>query len=103
MGAEIGGVIILNQFPKRIGVIRGLFQPRRLDAVVKTSRNGKLTLAFTNYTGLSFSVLATNNLAAPIATWPLVGHPIESPAGSGNYHFTNSPATNGQFYILRQP
>jgi hypothetical protein len=65
---------------------------------------GKFTFAFTNITGLSFSVLATNNLAAPTATWPLVGTVTESPTGSGKYQFTNSAATNGQlFYILRQP
>jgi hypothetical protein len=70
-----------------------------------TLSNGKLTFSFTNASGLSFSVLATNNLAAPIATWPVVGLAIESPAGSGNYRYTNSAAaTNGQqFYILRQP
>jgi hypothetical protein len=65
---------------------------------------GNLKFTFTNATGLGFSVLATNNLAAPIATWPVVGHPIESPAGSGSYQFTNSPATNSTlFYRLRQP
>ena len=65
---------------------------------------GKLTFAFTNVTGLSFSVLATNNLAAPKANWPVVGTAVESPAGSGNYQYTNSAATNAQqFYILRQP
>ena len=64
---------------------------------------GAFRLAFTNATGASFSVLATNNLTSPITNWPVVGHAVESPAGSGNYQFTNSPATNVQFYFLRQP
>jgi hypothetical protein len=66
---------------------------------------GKLKFTFTNSTGLSFSVLATNDLTAPKANWPVVGAAAESPAGSGNYSFTNSsPATNGAlFYLLRQP
>jgi hypothetical protein len=39
-----------------------------------------------------------------VATWPVVGTAVESPAGSGNYQVTNGPATNGAvFYILRQP
>jgi hypothetical protein len=64
---------------------------------------GKATFSFTNSSGLGFSVLATNDLTAPIATWPVVGTPVEGPAGT--YNYTNStPATNGQqFYILRQP
>jgi len=50
-------------------------------------------------------VLSTNNLAAPVATWPVVGPAIENPSGSGHYQFTTpNPATNSaQFYILRQP
>lgn len=66
--------------------------------------NSTMTFAFTNATGLSFSVLATNDITAPVSTWPVVGTAIESPAGSGNYSFTNSAATNGQqYFILRQP
>jgi hypothetical protein len=65
--------------------------------------NGKFSFAFTNLPGLSFSVLATNNLIAPVSTWPVVGTVVESPVGSGNYSFTNTTATNSVFYILRQP
>jgi hypothetical protein len=59
---------------------------------------------FTNITGLSYSVLATNNLLVPLTNWPVVGHTIEIPAGSGKYSFTNTGATSGQmYYMLRQP
>jgi hypothetical protein len=65
---------------------------------------GKLRFSFTNATGLSFSVLGTNDLTIPRGTWPVLGQTVESPAGSGSYSFTNSPATNSQmFYMLRQP
>ena len=61
-------------------------------------------LSFTNATGASFSVLATNNLLAPRTNWPVVGHTVENPIGSGNYQYTNTAATNAQlFYLLRQP
>lgn len=64
-----------------------------------------ITFSFTNATGLSFSVLGTNNIAAPKATWPVVGTAVENPAGSGQYQFTDpSPDTNTtRFYLLRQP
>jgi hypothetical protein len=70
-----------------------------------TLTGGKLTFSFTNFTGLNFSVLATNNITAPEATWPVIGAVVESPVSSGTYRFTNStPATNGAlFFILRQP
>ncbi len=70
-----------------------------------TLNSGNLAFSFTNGTGLSFSVLATNNLAAPVATWPVVGAAVENPPGSGQYQFiAPNPATNSaQFYILRQP
>jgi hypothetical protein len=65
----------------------------------------QFSLTFTNYHGLSFSVLATNLISAPRTTWPLVGTTTENPAGSGHYQFTDpSPSTNSPtYYILRQP
>jgi hypothetical protein len=64
----------------------------------------KFVLQFSTVTGLSFSVLSTNNLTVPRTNWPVVGQAVESPAGSGNYRYTNSaPAGAQQFYILRQP
>jgi hypothetical protein len=73
--------------------------------LVGAGATAAVQFTFTNTPGLSFSVLATNNLAAPRANWPVVGTAIENPAGSGQYQFSDSnPATNGtQFYILRQP
>ena len=69
-----------------------------------TLSGGKLIFSFTNVTGLSFSVLATNNLTAPKTNWPVVGTAVESPAGSGNYQYTNSATTNGQqYFLIRQP
>jgi hypothetical protein len=70
-----------------------------------TLSGGNLMFSFTNVTGLSFSVLGTNNIAAPKATWPVVGPAVENPPSSGHYQFTAPyPATNSvQFYILRQP
>jgi hypothetical protein len=64
---------------------------------------GKFKVSFTNATALGFSVLATNDISAPITNWPVVGPAIESPAGSGNYQYTNSTATNSLFYLIRQP
>jgi hypothetical protein len=66
---------------------------------------GAMTFAFTNATGLNFTILATNNLAAPVTNWPAIGTAVESPSGSGSYQFTDpAAATNLQrFYLLRQP
>jgi hypothetical protein len=77
--------------------------PPQLNSVAIPGGGHAFQFSFTNATGASFSVLATNNLSAPKTNWPVVGHAVESPAGSGNYQFTNSPLTNMQFYILRQP
>ena len=63
------------------------------------------TFTFTNTPGLTFSILATNNLTAPKATWPVIGTAVESPASSGNYQFTdvNAATNTTRFYLLRQP
>ena len=77
--------------------------PPQLGSVIMSGGGGSFHFGFTNATGATFSVLATNSLTIPLTNWPVVGHPIESPAGSGNYLFTNSSTTNLQFYRLRQP
>ena len=66
---------------------------------------GKFGFSFINLTGLSYSVLATNDLSAPVANWPVIGNATESSAGSGHYQFTDpNLATNSHlFYYLRQP
>ncbi|HEY3763087.1 MAG TPA: DUF1533 domain-containing protein [Verrucomicrobiae bacterium] len=68
-----------------------------------TAANGSVSLGFTNVSGLSFSVLGTNNITAPVATWPVVGHAVESPAGSGNYQFNASSTNGAEYFILHQP
>jgi hypothetical protein len=77
--------------------------PPQLGSAILSRAGGSFQFSFTNATGASFSVLATNNVAAPRTNWPVVGQATESPAGSGTYRFTNSSATNMLFYILRQP
>jgi len=64
---------------------------------------GALTFTFTNTPGFHFSVLSTNNVTAPLTTWPVVGTATESPAG--HYRFTDpNAATNRQtYYTVRQP
>jgi hypothetical protein len=65
---------------------------------------GQFVLQFTAATGLTFSVLSTNNVAAPKANWPVVGQAVESPAGSGSYQYTNpAPAGVQQYYLISQP
>jgi hypothetical protein len=69
-----------------------------------TNSAGKIAFTFTNATGLSFSIRATNNIAAP-PPWPVIGTAVETPPGSGHYQFTDpNPATNSSlFYIISQP
>ena len=60
---------------------------------------------FTNATGASFSILATTNLTTPVTNWTVVGHAVESPAGSGSYqvHRFGADEIRSNLYILRQP
>jgi len=73
--------------------------------IVGSGASAAAQFAFTNASGLSFSILATNNVTAPKANWPVIGTAVESPSGSGHYQFTdpNSATNSPRFYILRQP
>jgi hypothetical protein len=64
---------------------------------------GQFIFNFTNTPGLTISVFGTNNLTVLRSNWPVVGTAVENPTGSGNYQFTNGPATNGQQYYFTQP
>ena len=67
--------------------------------------NGTFQFGFTNLSGASFTVFATTNLAAPFNTWSSLGAVAESPAGSGQYQFTDPQATNNvqRYYHVRSP
>lgn len=63
---------------------------------------GSFRLRFVNSPGVGFTVLATTNLATPMANWLVLGAPTESPAGQ--FQFTDTTATNNQrFYRVRSP
>jgi hypothetical protein len=86
-----------------IQTIAGVTRPT-LSGVSLTG-GGALTFSFTSSPGLSFSVVGTNNVAAPVTSWPVIGGATETPPGSGHYQFVDpNLATNSSlFYILRQP
>lgn len=75
--------------------------PPKLGSVAMGT-NG-LQFAFTNATGLSFSVWSSTNVALPLNQWQNAGSPTEGPAG--HYQFTDPQAvTNSQlFYRVHQP
>jgi hypothetical protein len=63
--------------------------------------NGNFQINFTNVTGLSFVVLASTNISMPIGNWTNLGAPTESPAGQ--YHFTDTQASEARFYRVSLP
>jgi len=66
---------------------------------------GAFGFSFTNVTGASFTVYASTNIAFPLAQWSNLGLAVESPAGSGQYQFTDPQATNNVqcFYRVTSP
>lgn len=64
------------------------------------SGTGTFQLSFTNTPGALFHVLASTNAALPLDSWAYLGPVIENPAGQ--FHFTDSYATNRQRYYRVQ-
>ena len=60
--------------------------------------NGTFQFGFASLTGASFTVFASTNLALPFNQWSNLGRAMESPAGSGQFHFADPQAAN---YPLR--
>jgi len=90
-----------------IGSVEGVYNPAGPGTLtgVMLLNNGSLQLGFTNSTDMSFHVLASTNMALPPGMWSDVGAPVEMPAGSGQYQFTDLQATNSpqRFYRVRWP
>jgi len=61
--------------------------------------------AFTNFEDMTFTVFASTNAALPFNQWSNLGPAVETPAGSGQFGFTDSGATNLQqrFYYVASP
>lgn len=67
--------------------------------------NGAFGFNFTNVSGAGFTVFATSNIAFPFSEWSNLGPAVESPLGSGQFHFTDPEASNSvqRFYRVRSP
>ena len=67
--------------------------------------NGSVSFTLTNYSDMSFTVLASTNLALPFNQWSNLGTSVESPPGSGQYPFTDTQATNysQRYYGVASP
>jgi len=76
--------------------------PPYLD-IVTVVGSGVFQFAFTNTNAMSFSVLASGDLAAPTSAWENLGTAV--PVGNGIYQFSDSPAVNytQRFYQVRSP
>ena len=90
-----------------IGAVEGIYNaggPGRITSFARLS-DGSTRLSFTNLTDQQFSVFATTNLGLPESTWPQIGTVVESPAGSGNFQFTDPQAATypKRFYRVKTP
>jgi len=86
--------------------VRSTPPPPPLLVIAPSGGPNSFDLAFTNTSGLTINVVATTNLALPLANWPIVGTMIETPPGSGAYQFADPGAlTNSirKFYRLQMP
>ena len=84
-----------------IGAVEGVFNPAFPLVNVTVLGNGNVQFSFNNLSGLSFTVLAGTNVAAPLNTWVNLGPAVEAPPGT--FHFTDLQATNYpyRFYQVR--
>jgi hypothetical protein len=90
-----------------IGAVEGVYNaagPGKLTGPTCLG-NGSFKFGFTNYTDISFTVLASTNLALPLNLWSNLGAAVEAPVGSGQFQFTDPQATNNaqRFYRVSSP
>lgn len=90
-----------------IGAVEGGYNPAGSGKITGVMRvgSGSIQFSFTNFTGMSFSVLATTNVALPASAWTDLGTAVENPGSSQRYQFTDPQATNSgqRYYRVRSP
>jgi len=90
-----------------IGAVEGVYNaagPGQLTGATRLG-NGAFQFGFTNYEDTSATVLAATNLALPLSQWSNLGAAWQSPAGSGQFRFTDPQANNNalRFYRVSSP
>jgi hypothetical protein len=90
-----------------IGAVEGVHNPAGPGQLKNVTRlgNSSVSFALTNYSDMSFTVLASTNVALPFSQWSNLGTAVESPLGSGQYPFTDLQATNysQRYYGVASP
>jgi hypothetical protein len=90
-----------------IGAVEGVHNPAGPGKLMNVTKlgNGSVSFTLTNYSDMSFTVLASTNLALPFSQWSNLGTMVESPLGSGQYPFIDLNATNysQRFYDVASP
>lgn len=86
-----------------IGAVEGGFDTNYPLVNVTQLVSGAMQFAFTNLSGPTYNILATTNVALPVANWQNLGAPVESP--SGVFTFTDAQAPNfpRRFYRAVKP
>jgi len=86
-----------------IGAVEGVFHSTFPLVNFTKLGNGNVQFGFTNLGGLSYTVLASTNVAAPLNTWSNLGAAVEAPPST--FTFTDLQATNypSRFYRVQGP
>jgi hypothetical protein len=103
IGVLLGPIGVLTD----IGAVDGAFVPAGTTLLVGPTLlgDGSVQLTFTNFSGATFSVLASSDLGLPLNLWSNLGPAFETPPGSGQFQFTDVPATNylQRYYRVQSP
>ncbi len=89
-----------------IGAAEGVYNAAGAGTIKGISlANGSFHFNFTNYEDMSFTVFATTNMALPFNLWSNLGVALETPAGSGQFQFTDTNAATSslRFYHVASP
>jgi len=90
-----------------IGAVEGIYNAAGPGKFINLTRlgDGSIQFDFTNYSDISFSALASTNIALPLKQWSNLGHVTETSPGSGLFQFKDTQATNHpqRFYSVQTP
>jgi hypothetical protein len=88
-----------------IGAVEGVYNSAGTGKLTGTMNpgTGAFKVAFTNYSDIPFTMLASTNLALPLSQWSSLGSVTDAPPGT--YSFSDTQVTNNahRYYRVRSP
>jgi hypothetical protein len=86
-----------------LGAVEGVYDPGLALGGIAILPDGTVQVGFSNLSGTTYSVLASTNVAEPLALWLNLGPAVETAPGVFSFSDPEPPLQPQRFYLITRP